>query len=542
MRGLTLLPLLAVLACTSGGEDTGPSGPEDNDQDGFYGQSDCNDDDPSVYPGADDACDDEVDNDCDGEVDEGKTTYYEDRDEDGYGDPDKTVQACTKPGKAYSKVADDCDDLNALVNAEQSERCSTVDVDDDCDGEVDEASAIDTTTFFFDYDGDGYGGSQFEVDVCGSTPPANHSDTADDCDDTDPAVSPAAEEVCDDGLDNDCDASSDADCDFAGKIHFFTADARIYGANPGDGAGSGVASGDVNGDGIPDLLISAKSANLSKDEDPPLESGGAVYVIHGPVNGPIGLEHADATVTGVVAGDVAGTALASGGDVNGDGYDDILVGAPGASPDNRNYGGVTYLLAGPVTDGSLANAHAMFAGEVADDQSGRYVAMVGDVDADGLDDMMVGSLDSNSFGNDSGAAYLILGPVTGTIELADAEAEIQGEATFDRLGSVAGATSTATVRSTCWRAHRSRTVSARPAPARPTCSTVPSRASSRPAPRMWCTPASSARRTTTSATRPGTRSRVPGTSTGTVGATSPWGPRVRTRAGSEQGPCTWSRA
>ena len=431
MRGLTLLPLLAVLACTNGGEDTGPTGPEDNDGDGFYGQSDCNDDDAAVFPGADEACDDGIDNDCDDVIDEGKTTFYEDRDEDGYGDPAKPVEACTKPGKAYSKVADDCDDLNALVNPEQAERCSTVGVDDDCDGEVDEDSAIDTTTFFFDYDGDGYGGEEFEVNVCGSTPPSNYSATADDCDDTDAFVSPEALEVCDDGVDNDCDASSDADCDFSGKVRFYTADARLFGANPGDGAGTGVASGDINGDGIPDLVVSASGAN---------SGAGAVYVIHGPVNGPIGLEHSDAIVSGVLAGDLAGTSLASGGDVNGDGYDDILVGAPSASPDSaRTSGGVSYLLVGPVVDGSLANAHALFAGETTDDNSGRYVAMVGDVDADGLDDMMVGALNSNSFASDAGAAFLVLGPVTGTIELADAEAQIQGEAQFDHLGSVAGA-------------------------------------------------------------------------------------------------------
>jgi hypothetical protein len=430
VRRLSLLPIIALFACTRGGGDTGPAGPDDFDGDGFYGQSDCDDTDPLIFPGAVEDCADSIDNDCDGTVDEGKVTWYEDRDEDGHGDPARTVQSCSKPGTAYSKTATDCDDLDNQVNPDMFELCATVGVDDNCDGFIDEDTAADTTTFFFDFDGDGYGGAAHEVNICGSVAPADYSTTADDCDDTLAAVNPGADEVCYDGLDNDCDVATNTECDYSGKVRFNTADARLFGVNTGDGAGADVTAGDVNGDGVPDLVVSASTWNTD---------AGAVYVVHGPANGPIGLDHADATLEGV-SGDLAGSSLGGGGDVNGDGYDDVLIGAPGGTPEvGREGAGMVYLSLGPVTSGSLVNAHAVFNGENAGDAAGTHVSIAGDVDGDGIDDMLIGAPNSNAGGADTGAAYLVLGPVTGAIELLDAEAEVHGEAQSDYLQSVSGA-------------------------------------------------------------------------------------------------------
>ena len=107
-------------------------------------KTDCNDDDPDIHPGAVELCDD-ADNNCNGlsgnddlsNIDPSQQNlYYADDDGDSFGDPDNSVFACTTP---YGHVEDstDCDDSEAAVNPGMDELCSTIDVDDNCDGEVD---------------------------------------------------------------------------------------------------------------------------------------------------------------------------------------------------------------------------------------------------------------------------------------------------------------------------------------------------------------------------------------------------------------------
>lgn len=147
----------------------------DRDGDGYAAKDDCDDGNFSRNPGLDEVCDG-LDNDCDGQVDEGvKTKYYEDADGDAFGNPDADpVRDCSlPPGYALNDL--DCDDSDRSVKPGTPEQCNGR--DDDCDGEVDEG---------FDGDGDGY------------------SFCLDDCDDEDPAVNPAAEEQCN-GRDDNCD-------------------------------------------------------------------------------------------------------------------------------------------------------------------------------------------------------------------------------------------------------------------------------------------------------------------------------------------------
>lgn len=149
-------------------EDTAPA---DLDGDGWTALHDCNDDDPTINPEAPDVCNG-VDDDCDGDPDDG-SVWYDDLDGDGYGDPDT---ATCEPADVH--VGEDCDDLDPAVYPGDHEVPGNG-IDDDCDGTID----VDD----LDVDGDGYTVDQG------------------DCDDEDPTIYPRAWEDPDNGIDDDCD-------------------------------------------------------------------------------------------------------------------------------------------------------------------------------------------------------------------------------------------------------------------------------------------------------------------------------------------------
>ncbi|MFH1469677.1 MAG: MopE-related protein [Pseudomonadota bacterium] len=188
--------------------------------------TDCDDTEPGVNPGVAEVCDG-VDQDCDGEVDEealDAATWYADADSDGYGDAGAAVAACAQP---TGTVADDtdCDDAEPGVNPGAAEVCDGV--DQDCDGDVDEA-AVDMGTWYADADGDGYGDDATATMAC--TWPTGTVSTAGDCDDGEPGVNPGAAEVCD-GVDQDCDGDVDEEATDAGTW-YADADGDSYG-DPG---------------------------------------------------------------------------------------------------------------------------------------------------------------------------------------------------------------------------------------------------------------------------------------------------------------------
>jgi hypothetical protein len=207
--GLTLI-LGGLTACgdketdTDSTDDTGA--PDDTDEpaadvdgDGYTADEDCNDNNSSINPGAAEICDG-VDNNCDDQIDEGATgTFYADGDGDGYGDEASLLEACDQPA-GYITGAGDCNDDDAAISPDAKEVCDGA--DNNCDGQIDEGV---TSIFYVDADGDGYGAGTKTVEACEVT--AGYSPTSDDCDDTDPDMSPGASEQCD-GIDNDCDPTS----------------------------------------------------------------------------------------------------------------------------------------------------------------------------------------------------------------------------------------------------------------------------------------------------------------------------------------------
>lgn len=212
------------------------------------------------------------------------------------------------------------------------------------------------------------------------------------------------------------------------------ADAILLGEGPHDASGvSATSAGDVDGDGFADLIIGADGHDL------PLNNAGTIYLVRGPVTGTIGLGGADAKATGEGRGDLAGVSVAGVGDTDGDGFDDVLIGAryhDEAHPD----AGAAYLLRGPFSGSfSLADADAKLLGQLRGDWAGITVSELGDTDGDGLADLGIGAryADRGPI-EDAGASYLVLGPVAGTTDLDAADAIFVAEGAGDEGGRIAG--------------------------------------------------------------------------------------------------------
>jgi hypothetical protein len=122
---------------------------------------DCDDASSTASPGATEICDGR-DNDCDGGNDEGVTiTYYRDADGDSYGRADMTTQACSAPS-GYVGTAGDCNDGSAAIRPSAAETCN--DVDDDCDGAIDDG--LSRVTYYVDCDGDGVAAEAESMVAC----------------------------------------------------------------------------------------------------------------------------------------------------------------------------------------------------------------------------------------------------------------------------------------------------------------------------------------------------------------------------------------
>jgi hypothetical protein len=192
---------------------------------------------------------------------------------------------------------------------------------------------------------------------------------------------------------------------------------RVIGASNNNFGKVVSVAGDVNGDGIDDLIIGEDYADFSGS------NSGAAYVVFGKVGGfGATLDVSTLTgangfrLTGVAADDFAGYSVSGAGDINGDGFADLIVGAFNADP-NGSQSGAAYVVFGKAGGfaatlnlSGLTGANGFrIAGVAAGDNAGFSLSAAGDVNGDGIDDLIVGASSADVNGSNSGAAYVIYG-------------------------------------------------------------------------------------------------------------------------------------
>lgn len=492
MRSLLTVVCLALVGCPEP-EDTDP-GEIDADRDGVTADLDCDDDDPEVYPGADEVCDG-IDNDCDGEIDVGapdKVPFYKDEDGDGYGTDGAVVYACFAPD-GYVDEAGDCADTDADRHPGVDEVCD--ELDNDCDGDIDN-DPIDGDWWYPDEDKDGYGGDAGAVRSCTSVP--RHLPTGGDCDDNIPSINPDGIEVCDNfdrdedcdglinddddsltdpwdwypdvdkddygddsavvyacanpggyirfggdcrddlpevnpdaseecanGIDDNCDGHA-AECGAVGDHGAELADSEWYGRQGGESLGSFVLGvPDLNGDGRGEVLASAPRFDLSSGTNV-----GRVALMYGPASPGGDVVIADRLWEGSTTSGLMGSTLAYAGDLNGDGDDELWFGLPGAAK--------TRILGVDHSDISKDTVAQVESTQTTLDRFGDAMVSVSDLNSDGVSEVLVGAPRWTD-GVEVGGALLMAGEGSMDPTVADRLAEVIGSEIGARCGTAVAA-------------------------------------------------------------------------------------------------------
>jgi hypothetical protein len=446
---------------------------------------DCDDGDGGVHPGANENCASNADDDCDGNTNDidadGCSVFYADADGDEHGGLDEQC-LCDGEGAYVLSESSDCDDDDPEVNPDATEICNNG-IDDDCDGTPGtcglngEQSLADADAVLLGTLNDGRAGTVVSAagDLTGDGKPdllvgAYNADGARGRVYLVPG--PVSGES---SLDSYANWQGEAEGDKLGR------DVGTAGDLTGDGitdlviaapqnAGGGAArgkiyilagpldtasdlasdvdaillgttnnaltgrnfdgAGDFDGDGQPDLLLGAIGHKVDG-----VEKGGAIVVL-GPIDGEIDLSTSPdgaLIIHGSAMSDQAGRDVAGVGDLNGDGFDDIAIGARYAG----GTGAVHVVLGHELSTETLDLADAD--GELLGDQAGSQLGLVlaaGDVDGDGVPDLALAApfWDAPE-GDDAGIVYIVLDPVGASGSAADsAQVTVSGDIDSGNLG------------------------------------------------------------------------------------------------------------
>jgi len=181
----------------------------------------------SPWPAAE-LCD-QIDNNCNGETDEGDAVgcvvYYPDNDGDNVGQGLGKCQ-CGDPGPGWAILGGDCDDLNSSIKPGAIEICDNI--DNNCNGSTDESGSKGCNVYYKDLDGDKFGDDTNSACLCKSKKTAEWMEMPGDCDDEDVKVHPGVDEVCN-GKDDNCNGKSDEEGAEGCILYYVDVDKDTYG-------------------------------------------------------------------------------------------------------------------------------------------------------------------------------------------------------------------------------------------------------------------------------------------------------------------------